>query len=414
MVLATSRTGSTHRVLVLLDIRGGWSRGVLRGFMAAAEERNWLLLHYHPSTDLSWLVREWAPAATVVGPEPSAEALSVLAPGALVSVATDRSAQGIPSVCIDEQAVAALALEHLLSTGVRQLTTFRFDDSPFAVARELAFVARARAMGARVAPGWGCDERPLDRRGEDPSAIVDWLRGLPKPCGVFACTDSWGRTLARYAQVSGVRIPEQLSIVGVDNDVLQCELMAPSLSSVMIPWQEVGQRAAAMVAGALGGRLEIGTRTVVSPTTVLARRSSEVLAIDDPLVEQAVRWIRAHADRRLTVPMVASAVGGGRQRLERRFRAVLDRTVLEEIRRAHVEAAKLLLATTSADLRHVAKQSGFATAGVLNGAFLREVGTTPGAYRRRVAKELRQSADDGAVTRPAPASPVAQSARSAS
>jgi LacI family transcriptional regulator len=414
MVLATSRNGGIHRVLVLLDIRGGWSRGVLRGFMAAAEERNWLLLHYHPATDLSWLVREWSPAATVVGPEPGTEALSVLAPGALVSVVADRSAHGIPSVCIDEEAVAAQALEHLLSTGLRQMTTFRFGDSPFAVARERAFVGRARAMGVNIVPGWGCDERPLDRMGEDPTAIVEWMRGLPKPCGVFTCKDSWGRTVARYAQVAGVRVPEQLSMVGVDNDVLQCELMAPSLSSVMIPWQEVGQRAAAMVAGALGGRLEIGTRSVVSPTTVVARRSSEVLAIDDPLVEQAVRWIRAHADRRLTVPMVANAVGGGRQRLERRFRAVLDRTVLEEIRRAHVEAAKLLLATTSADLRHVAKQSGFATAGVLNGAFLREVGTTPGAYRRRVAKELRQAADESGVVSSSHASPVAQSARSAS
>jgi LacI family transcriptional regulator len=414
MALALSRTAGTQRVLVLLDIRDGWSRGVLRGFMSAAQERNWLLLHYPPSTDLSWLVREWAPTATVVGSEPNAEALSVLAPGALVSVGLDRSAQGIPSVCIDEEAVAARALDHLLSTGVRRLTTFRFDESPFAIAREHAFVARARALGVTVVPGWGSDERPRDRLGEDPSAIVEWLQGLPKPCGVFTCTDGWGRMVARYAEVAGVRVPEQLSMVGADNDVLQCELMAPWLSSVMIPWQEVGRRAAAMVAGALGGRLEIGTRAVVSPTTVVARRSSDVLAIDDPLVEQAVRWIRSHADRRLTVPMVANAVGGGRQRLERRFRAVLDRTVLEEIRRAHVEAAKHLLATTSADLHQVAKQSGFATAGVLNGAFLREVGTTPGAYRRRVAKELRQSEEEGGIARVAHASPVAESARSAS
>jgi LacI family transcriptional regulator len=382
-----------NRVLVLLDIRGAWSRGILRGFMAAAQERNWTLLHYHPSTDLGWLVREWAPVAAVVGPELGLGDIATLAPAVVASVTVDRSAHDIASVCIDEEAVATMALEHLLGTGVRQLTTFRFDESPFAIAREHAFVSRARAAGARVAPGWGSDERPGDRAREDPTSIIAWLRGLPKPCGVFTCTDGWGRALARYAHVAGVRVPEDMAMVGADNDLLECELMAPLLSSVMIPWREVGRRAADMVFHALAGRAGRELRTTVAPTTVVARRSSEVLAIEDPLVAQAVRWIRSHADRRLTVPMVASAVGGGRQRLERRFRALLDRTVLEEIRRAHVEAAKHLLATTRADLREVAKQSGFTTAGVLNGAFLREVGTTPGAYRRRVAKELTDATD---------------------
>jgi LacI family transcriptional regulator len=393
MALAVLPSGRSPRVLVLLDVRGAWSRGVLRGFMAAAQERNWTLLHYHPTADPSWLVREWAPTAVVVGPELGPEELSVFAGAALVSVTVDRSAQGIPSVCIDDDAVAALALEHLLSTGVRQLTTFRFDESPFAAAREHAFVSRARAAGVRVTPGWGCDERALDRLGEDPAAMVAWLHGLPKPCGVFTCTDGWARAVARYAHVAGVRVPEELALVGADNDVLECELMSPFLSSVMIPWQEVGRHAAVLVANALGGKLDSESRAVIQPTTVVARRSSEALAIEDPLVEKAVRWIRSNADRRLTVPMVASAVGGGRQRLERRFRAMLARTVLDEIRRAHVEAAKHLLATTRADLREIAKQSGFTTAGVLNGAFLREIGTTPGAYRRRFAKEPREAAD---------------------
>jgi LacI family transcriptional regulator len=119
----------------------------------------------------------------------------------------------------------------------------------------------------------------------------------------------------------------------------------------------------------------------------MPRRSTEVLAVDDELVASAVRWIRENADRRLTVPMVARAIGGGRQRLERRFRAVLDRTVQEEIRRAHVEAARHLLTTTRAKLPEIAKKSGFTNAGLLNAAFLREIGTPPGVYRRRLRRE---------------------------
>jgi LacI family transcriptional regulator len=127
---------------------------------------------------------------------------------------------------------------------------------------------------------------------------------------------------------------------------------------------------------------------------VQARRSSDTLAIDDALVAKAVRWIREHADRRLNVPMVARAVGGGRQRLERRFRRVLDRTVVEEIRRARVDAAKELLQTTQAGLHEIARRSGFSNAALLSVAFQRELGTSPGAYRRRVLGTRRTPRGD--------------------
>jgi LacI family transcriptional regulator len=189
-------------------------------------------------------------------------------------------------------------------------------------------------------------------------------------------------------------MPEDLALVGAGNDVLECELMAPALSSVMIPWQEIGKNASHLVQLALSGQ-QIGDRRIVlSPVGVVARRSSDALAIEDPLVAAAVHWIRSNAARRLTVPMVASAVGGGRQRLERRFRRALDRTVQEEIRRAHIDRAKELLAATGAGLPEVAAHSGFTNASMLSVAFQRELGMPPGAYRRRVHAELAAANGD--------------------
>ena len=141
------------RVLVLLGMSAAWSRGILRGFMPAARERGWQLLHYEPSSSLDWLVNEWTPDAAVIGPELGAEAIARLAPATLVSVTVDRSPSRLASVCVDEEAVAALALEHLLATGLRDVSTFRYDASPFAVERESAFCERARAAGARVHAG---------------------------------------------------------------------------------------------------------------------------------------------------------------------------------------------------------------------------------------------------------------------
>jgi LacI family transcriptional regulator len=371
------------RVLLALYTNAAWSRGILRGFMALAHEHRWLPLHYNPASDLSWLVKEWAPQAAVIGPELSRDALLELGRAALVSVTVDRSADGVASVCLDEEAIGAMALDHLLATGLRRFSTFRFDQSCFAVTRERAFTERARAAGATLAVGWGSDEAGPARQGEHPAALLAWLHELPKPC-----TDSWARTVARYVRVAGFRIPEDIALVGADNDTLECELIRPALSSVFIPWLEVGRSAAKLVRRALSGQSIEGERIVISPVGVVGRRSSEVLAIEDALVAKAVRWIRANAGRRMTVPSVARAVGGGRQRLERRFRRVLNRSVQEEIRRARVEAAKTLLGTTQAGLVEVAKRSGFTNAAMLSVAFQRELGMPPGTYRRRLHKEL--------------------------
>jgi len=376
------------RVLVVLNTAAAWSRGILRGFMAAAHERDWTLLHYHPDADMSWLAAEWAPAAAVVGPELPAESITRLAPATLVSVNFERSAEGVASVCLDEQAIARLALQHLLDTGLRHLTTFRFDGAPFALARERAFTEGALAAGARLTPGWGSAGAALEQQMEVPRAILEWLRSLPKPCGIFTSTDLWGRAVARYVRAAGFSIPEEIALVGVDNDVLECELISPPLSSVMVPWQELGKQAARLVQLALAGEAIAGGCVRISPLSVVARRSSDVFAVSDPVVAKAVRWIRANAQRRITVTMVAAAAGGGRQRLERRFRAALDRTVHDEIRRAHVEVAKTLLETTALTLLQVARQSGFTNAALLSTAFRHEVGMPPGHYRRRMRQEV--------------------------
>ena len=374
------------RVLVALDTNTAWSRGTLRGFMEPAHERGWAVLHYDADTDLSWLVDEWQPAAIVIGPSVEAAPASALRTSKIVSVLADRSSVGIPSVCLDEQAIGAHAAEHLLATGLKTVSTFRLDAVSFALAREQAFVERARSAGMHVAEGWG--GAPSAAQREHPTAIQAWLRALPKPCGIFTCSDYWGRAVARSASAAGLRIPEDIALVGVDNDAVECELMSPPLSSVLLPWLEVGKTLANLVQLVLNGKSLDPPRLVVAPLAVVPRRSSDVLAVDDHLVSQAVAWIRAHAERRLTVSAVVQAVQSRRQRLERAFRRVLGRTIQEEIRRSHVDVARRLLETTRAELPEVAQQSGFTNAALLNLAFQRELGMAPGAYRRRMQQAL--------------------------
>jgi LacI family transcriptional regulator len=383
-----SRVTTAPRILTLLNMGTGWSRGVLSGFMAVAHEQGWAVLHYPPPVDVEALVQRFLPAAILIGPDSGKVPFFAASPVPIVSVALDLSSQGIPSVLPDEERIGLLALEHLLATGLRQVSTFRLDGSQFGIARERAFIAGARKAHARVAVGWGSEDAPPSWRGEDAEGLIRWLVGLPKPCGLFTCADHWARIVARYVRLAGLRVPDDIALVGVDNDVVECELLSPPLSSVMVPWPELGARAASLVQRALGGQQLERQCWLTAPIAVAARRSSEVLAIDDVVVAKAMRWIRQNAHQYLNVPMVADAVGGGRKRLERRFRRVLNRTVQEEVRRARVEIAMRLLRTTRAGLVEIAEQSGFSNAALLSVAFQRELGMPPGVYRRRVKESL--------------------------
>lgn len=368
-------------MLLVLDSSAAWSRGTLRGFSRVAQERGWSVLHYQPTANLERLALELPPRAAVIGPSFSGPWPEQLRGCISVAINTDRSAEGVASVLLDEARIAELAVSHLLARGFRNLTTFRFD--AWGARREGFFRDAAARAGAQLEPAWWSDAEASLQREECPAAIMAWLSRLQKPCGIFVLCDAWARMLARYARAAQLRVPEDVALVGVDNDAFECEITAPPLSSVAVPWHEFGEKAARLVQIGLAGAPLAGKRLLVEPLDVVIRRSSDAFAIQDSLVSAAVTWIRGHAGERLTVPMLATAVRVSRQRLERHFRRHLGRTVVDEIRRARVEVARRLLATGSLPLAEIAKQSGFTNAALLSVAFRREVGMPPGAYRRK-------------------------------
>jgi LacI family transcriptional regulator len=369
-------------VLIALDTSAAWSRGIVEGFVRCAREHGWSMLYYPSDADLPRLMTQWRPRAAVLGPAFAGPWPRDTRTCLLVSVNADHCQRGIASVCIDEQKVAELALTHLRDRGFRAVTVFRFGGYPFAALRERHFAEAASRAGMRLEPGWAPpDAIPCSER-EDPAAIKRWLRDLPKPCGIFVCCDAWASIVARHARAANLRVPEDLALIGVDNDEFECELMSPPLASVAVPWHGIGETTARLVSEGLRGKIIWGKRVVIPPLDVVSRRSTDGLAIDDPVVAAAVQWIRTHAARRITVPMVAEAARVPRYRLERQFRGALGRTVMEEVRRAHVEIAKRLLVTTDLLLPQVAESSGFTTAALLHVAFRRETGMSPGAYRR--------------------------------
>jgi LacI family transcriptional regulator len=397
---------SAPHVLIVLDTCAASSRGILRGFAQVAREQGWIVLHYQPGVDIERVASEWSWSAAVLGPSVLGAWPAALDQTISVAVNMDRSAEGVASVCIDERRVAELALAHFFARGLRTLTTFTVSGSTLGTARERAFREAAERAGARLEPAASAPPDGTPRADDRTSPLASWLSGLRKPCGVFACRDAWAHVVTRHARVAGLRVPEDIAILGVDNDPVECEITAPPLSSVAVPWRALGERAAQLVLSGLKGKPIAGQRTLIDPLQVVSRRSSDTFAVDDPLVAAAVTWIHGNKHDRLTVPGVARALGTTRQRLERRFRRALGRTVMQEARRARVEAARQLLASTNLSLHQVARMSGFTSAALLSVAFRTETGVPPGTYRRRTRQEadvdVEAEADGRAHAEPDP------------
>jgi len=205
---------------------------------------------------------------------------------------------------------------------------------------------------------------------------------------LFACADVWGLQVVEACRLAALRVPEDVAVLGANNDDVLCELARPSLSSVMVPAEQIGFEAAALLKRLLAGAKPAKKPLLLPPPGLITRQSSEMLAIDDPEVAAALRFVRNHSHVPVRVKDVLRDVPVSRRALERRFHELLQRGLGEEIRRVHVERAKQLLATTERAMAEVADQAGFSSQQQLSRVFRRETGMTPGTYRRKMRNPI--------------------------
>lgn len=366
------------------------TREVLTGINAVVVARNWLL-HVIPAGE------HFVPAIHDFDPDlifllfDDGKMLLPHLPKTrlLIGAAADLTAHGVPSVHVDNRAAGAQAAGHLLERGFRRLGAFGFWQNDWARDRLEGFKSAVGELQVETA-GWPASSPLWLDDWYKPSVLRDWLTALPKPAGIFVPCDAWVQMFANQCRLAGVRIPEDIAIISVDNDAVQCELNNPPLSSIIVPWQRIGYEAALLGESILSGAPHPPECALLSPLGVFARRSSDMLAVDDPDVAATLAIIHAHANRPLTVSQILSQVPVSQHRLERKFKALIGRRINQEIRRIHVARAKQLLTTTDLSMPDVAHQSGFANASKLAIAFRSETARTPTEYRRRfrIHKEM--------------------------
>lgn len=378
-------------VALLIETSRTYARGILRGvreYIAAKGPWSVYLEARAPDSPLPRWLSRWKGDGILTRTFGKAMARAVLKTGApAVELRATRLDTGFPFVGVDNRAIGRMTAEHLLERGFRSFGCLEFDAEIYFEQRRDDFVRAVRAAGHpcslhRLA---GRREKPVEweRQQED---LVRWVRSLEKPVGLMACTDQLGFWLIDACARAGVRVPEEAAVVGVEDDESLCSMSRPSLSSVRFNGERTGYAAAALLARLMAGQTPPKQPLLVEPLGIVARQSSDVLAIPDRPVAEALRFIRERACEGITVDDVVRAVPLSRSALERRMRTAVGRSPKAEIQRVRFAEVRRLLSTTDLPVAAVAARTGFNHFQYLCESFKREYGETPGRFRARTRR----------------------------
>jgi LacI family transcriptional regulator len=304
----------------------------------------------------------------------------------VVDVAGSLRHEQVPLVHTNDRSVGRLGAEHLMERGLTHYGFCEYTAEFWSEDRREGFRSALRDKGFNCevysmpppGPGMGGPESYEQQQ----RALAAWLGALPRPVGVMTSTDLMGQQLLEACQRLRIKVPEEVAVVGADNDEPICRISSPPLSSVIINDHQRGYEAAALLDRMMSGEPPPREPIYIEPAGVATRASTDIMAIDDGAIVKALRFIRDNASERINVDDVVKEVPLSRSVLERRFRRIVGRSINAEIVRLRINRAIELLTETELELKVVARRAGFGTQSYMNAVFKDRLSKTPGSYRR--------------------------------
>lgn len=306
----------------------------------------------------------------------------------LVNVGDDLESTGVPGVHVDNHAVGRMAAEYLLECGMRHFACVGIKNRIHACRRWNGFndeLKRNRihpacyydlhydSLGNLVPDVKNFAGMPLER----------WIRTLEKPVGIFCVNDDMGHVVSDACRVCRIAVPHDAMILGVDNNIPQCNAAYPRLSSIEQPMEQIAQRAVEMLEERFNSRSEKLNSEWIPPVRVVTRQSTDHSAVSDNYVQHAMEYIQHNAQGPLSIEEVVRQAPVCRSLLERRFRAILGSTILKEINRARINHIKKMLLETDMTLDELAHQCRFSSPSRLTKLFKQVTGFCPSEYRTK-------------------------------
>ena len=326
-------------------------------------------------------IRSWKPDGIIVSDTQDIGKLLELKIPLIVHTVKDRY-ESNASIVGDCEQSGQLAAEHLLSRGFENFAFCGL--GKFYWSRE-RFESFERTLANK---GFDVDfyEQMKGKRKRshtaEQEALVEWLAGLPKPVGLMACADDCSQSVVEACKMAGIKVPDEVAIIGVDDDDMVCELSNPPLSSIALDFVRAGYAAGELMSRLMDGE-ETSESIIVQPTHVVVRESTDIMAVDDEDVTTAVRFIRQNAKSLIQVPDVLNVVQCSKRNLHTKFINCLGRSVHEEIKRCRVEQIALILIETDKTVAQIAFEFGYNDANHIARYFRQAKGISPGDYRKK-------------------------------
>jgi len=290
---------------------------------------------------------------------------------------------GFHLILDDKNTPGKTAAEYLLNLGLRKFAFCGFENLIWSQMRSEQFSKAIAAAGFQT-HSYRLPRLKVQRLWENEQIILgDWLKSLPKPIGLMACNDDRAQYVLEACQMASLRVPDDVAVIGVDNDELICDLTTPPLSSIALNHEKAGYQAAQLLDKMMAGE-KVDSKTTISLQSlhVVSRQSTDVLAIEDHDLVKAIRFIRQHSNKVIQVTDVVDHGVLSRRALERRFRKILRRSVFDEIKRTRVEHVCRMLLTTNLSVSQIALRMGYSNNKHIGRSFRREKGMTPLQYRK--------------------------------
>lgn len=300
----------------------------------------------------------------------------------LIAQDTNERFLGIPNITGLYKETGQMAADYFIEKGFKNFAFYGFDNMVWSRERCEGYCERVNEFGFNVHVYQHQKEETPPLWSYKESSLSDWLKALPKPIAIMTCDDNQGQHVTEACKAVGINVPEQVSVLGVDNDLSICNLSDPPLSSISLNTEKAGFETAQLLSKMIANKDFKFTDIYVEPLQIITRRSTDFLAVDDKEVSKALHFIYYNFKEQISVDDVVNATALSRRVLEKRFQSVLKRSILDEINTLRIKQVKQLLIETDLSVTEISDFCGYTDIKNLSRYFRRHEGVSPLEYRK--------------------------------
>jgi LacI family transcriptional regulator len=324
----------------------------------------------------------WRPDGIIMRDSLLTQELLKLKIPTILAIHDSSNPKHLPVIKTDSPSIAKMASDHLIQKGFRNFAFCGFDNYDWSDGRKKYFDQFNDEAGYQTHVYSSPKGNKINDWENEQRRIIEWIKTLPKPVGMLTCNDDQGQRILEVCKLTGFRVPDDVAVIGVDNDPMICEIADPPLSSVALNVESAGYETAKLLDELINNRKLEGRQITVSPTHVVQRQSTDILAVNDPEVASAIRFIKENARNKILVNDVVKTTRVGRRTLEQRFQKTIHRSVYDEIRQNRVEWISRLLIETNLPISHITSLFNFTDVEHISRYFKKEKGIGLREFRK--------------------------------